>query len=117
MVWRCTTAQFAESFNTFLRMSFHVVGPRSDVCTIFLVHVTFSVAPAETFDSKMLCIRQPNLRWVHSRDEYTASLRDKKQRGLSQINVVHQLLPRGIRICFFPANLMSSTYTAKNKPC
>ena len=46
--------QLAVPFNTFLRMSFHVVGPRNNVCTILSsIRATFQLPPAESRVSNM----------------------------------------------------------------
>ena len=63
--------QFAVSFNAFLSMSFHVVGPRQRLCVRFLPPGNFTVAPAEIRDSNiLLCCSMIvsfglHSRWVH----------------------------------------------------
>ena len=62
--------QFAIfSFHPFLRMSFHVVGPRINVCTNFLRFTSLSVSPAEIRDSNIFCIRLKYFRLVYIRVE------------------------------------------------
>ena len=72
-VKNCSIILFAkwQWFNAFLRLSFHVVGPRVNVCTNFLRSRNFSVAPAEIRDSNISLSSSTILsfglhsRWVH----------------------------------------------------
>ena len=79
-------------------MSFHLVGPRSNVCTIFSDSGNFSVAPAEIRDSSFSVFVN------HAVVKFTFVLSAsqvhviKKRSWFLQINVFHQVLPHEIEI-------------------
>ena len=110
--------QFAISFHTFLRMSFHVVTPRSNVCIIFSDSSNFSVGPAEIRDSNIFLYssNKPSFGlhscWVHP--NYTWSINDvRSSKSTCFIKFFHM----GSRFGFFPANLMASTCNDRTGPC
>ena len=110
--------QSAVSFNALLRMSFHVVGPRTNVCTNFLrCRQLFQCLLQRVAILTFFCIRQPYFRLVYIRVECIPSIRDQEMMSVPlQINVFHQFLPHRFGAGFLPAMFMSSTKT-DNGPC
>ena len=87
-----------------------------EIC-IFSEHGNFSIAPAEILDSNMvlylstISLLISHCLWVHPR--YTWSRKDVgSPKSTSLLSTFHI----GLICCFFPANLMSFTYTDKNNP-
>ena len=99
-------------------MSFRVGGPRNRLCVRFSHSGNFSVAPTEIRDSNIFCVLLNN---DLVRFAFTLST--------SQIYMVKMMLVRqdhhffknffhmGAIFCFFPAMLMTCTYTDYNNPC
>ena len=95
--------QFAISFHAFLRMT---LDPATPFACEFSQPSIFSVAPAEIRDSKMFAFT------LSASHVYTV----QKWCKFSQINQLHQFIPRVVEVLFFlPAIFMKSTFTDENK--
>ena len=108
---------FTVSLNAFLSMSFRVIGPRYSLCLRFCHPSNFSVAPAEIRDSNILLYCSIivsfglHSRWVHPKFSWS---RNDVGSSISTFFII--FFRMGAIFSFFPAILMSSTYSDRNNP-
>ena len=95
-------------------MTLHVIRPRRN--THFSEHGSFSVAPAEIQETNIVR-RLSTISLLISLSLNSSRVYMIKERcWFSPIDFFVEYFPHRINVCFFPANLMSSTYTDKNNP-
>ena len=109
--------QLTISLHTFLGMTFHVVGPRRNT-QIFRALQFFSCSLRNFWIQTWFCNCPQYLCLFHMVVEYIPGIHDQGKM-LVLPNQLTSLLSNfhiGSRLCFVPANFMSSTYADKNNP-